>query len=128
MIKIAVASDGGNVTGHFGHCEAFRIYTCDQQTVLEEEILPNPGHKPGFLPNLLADHGVGVIICGGMGAGAREGFGTRGVQIITGAAGDARAAAEAFLKGELVSTDTVCHRHQHAGECGGHHHCGGHTH
>ena len=32
----------------------------------------------------------------------------------------ARAAVQAFLAGELVSTGSVCHEHQHAGECGNH--------
>ena len=33
----------------------------------------------------------------------------------------ARAAAEAYLRGELKSTGSVCHDHDYESECGGHH-------
>lgn len=117
-MKIAVACTGSEVTGHFGHCEAFRLYDTENGAILGETSLPNPGHKPGFLPNFLADQGAQVIIAGGMGGGASEIFAQRGIQVVTGATGDARAAVEQFLKGELVSTGSICHEHQHAGECG----------
>jgi predicted Fe-Mo cluster-binding NifX family protein len=62
--------------------------------------------------------GVEVIIAGGMGGGAVEIFNERNIEVIVGASGDARAAAEAYLKGELKSTGSVCHKHAHADECG----------
>ena len=117
-MKIAVASEGKNVTGHFGHCVNFNIYDADNRTIIGEESIPNPGHKPGFLPNFLADRGVEVIISGGMGGGAVDIFNERNVEVVVGATGDARAAAERYLRGELVSTGSVCHEHQHHGECG----------
>ena len=80
--------------------------------------MPNPGHRPGFLPNFLADRNAKVIISGGMGGGAVDIFNERGVEVIVGASGDAREAAEAYLKGELVSTGSICHEHQHGDECG----------
>ena len=109
-MKIAVAAMGNTVSGHFGHCEDFLIFDTADGAITGEERVPNPGHRPGFLPNFLADRGVEVIIAGGMGGGA--------VEVIVGAQGDARAAAEAYLRGELESTGSICHEHQHAGECG----------
>ena len=53
-----------------------------------------------------------------MGGGAVEIFNERNVEVIVGAQGDARAAVEAYLRGELESTGSICHEHQHAGECG----------
>lgn len=119
-MKIAVASMGTEVGGHFGHCEAFRIYDTNQNTIQQETVIANPGHKPGFLPNFLGDMGVNVIIAGGMGGGAIEIFNERNIEVIVGAEGDAKAAVENYLKGELHSTGSVCHEHQHAGECGNH--------
>ena len=84
------------------------------------ESVPNPGHKPGFLPNFLADRGVKAIISGGMGGGAIDIFNQREVEVIVGASGDARAAVEAYLRGELKSTGSVCHAHAHHDECGEH--------
>ena len=69
-MKIAVACMGTQVGGHFGHCENFRIYDTADGKICAEESIPNPGHRPGFLPNFLGDMGVEVIIAGGMGGGA----------------------------------------------------------
>jgi len=119
-MKIAVASMGHLVAGHFGHCENFNIYVAENGVIVSEESIPNPGHRPGFLPNFLADNGCQVIISGGMGGGAVDIFNERGVEVIVGAMGDARANVEAYLKGELKSTGSVCHQHEHAHECGEH--------
>ena len=118
MMRIAVASEGKNVTQHFGHCEGFLIYDAENGEILKEEMVLNPGHKPGFLPNFLADRGVKVIISGGMGGGAIDIFNERDVEVIVGASGVARNAVESYLKGELVTTGSVCHEHAHHDECG----------
>ena len=57
-MKIAVASEGKNVTEHFGHCINFNIYDAENGEIVKGESVPNPGHRPGFLPNFLADRGV----------------------------------------------------------------------
>jgi len=121
-MKIAVACSGTQIFGHFGHCENFMLYDAENGTITSEKSVPNPGHKPGFLPNFLADQGAQVIIAGGMGGGAVEIFNERGVEVVVGAEGDARQAAEAYLRGELKSTGSVCHDHAYESECGGHHH------
>lgn len=120
-MKTAVAAMGNTVSGHFGHCENFNIYDAEDGKITAEEVVANPGHRPGFLPNFLADRGVQVIIAGGMGGGAVDIFNERNVEVIVGATGDARAAVEAYLKGELKTTGAVCHKHEHADECGHHH-------
>ena len=112
-MKIAVASVGTEVGGHFGHCEHFRIYTVEDGKILGEELVPNPEHKPGFLPNFLGDMGVEVVIAGGMGAHAVSLFQQRNIKTMMGVQGDARTAVEQYLKGELKSTDAVCHPHNH---------------
>ena len=116
MKKIAVASENGMVTGHFGHCEGFMIFNTESNKIVKSETIPNQGHRPGFLPNFLADRGVNVIISGGMGGGAVEIFNERNIEVIMGARGDAKAAAEAYLEGSLKSTGSVCHEHQHHDE------------
>ncbi len=121
-MKIAVACSGENIWGHFGHCENFNIYDVVDGAIATEVSVPNPGHRPGFLPNFLADQGVEVIIAGGMGGGAVEIFNERNVEVVVGAEGNAKAAVEAYLAGELHSIGSVCHNHEHADECGGHHH------
>lgn len=112
MIKIAVASENETVTEHFGHCENFNIYETENGKIVKSESIKNPGHKPGFLPNFLNDMGVKVVISGGIGGGAVDIFNEKGIEVIAGVKGAARAAVEAFLNNELKSTGAVCdHNH-----------------
>lgn len=117
-MKIAVASEKEMVTEHFGHCINFNIYETEGDKIVKSESVDNPGHKPGFLPNFLNDIGVNVIISGGMGGGAIEIFNEKRIEVIVGASGEAKKAAEAYLQGMLESTGSVCHEHQHHDECG----------
>jgi len=116
-MKIAVASEGKMVTEHFGHCEGFTIFETENNQIENGEFIPNPGHKPGFLPVFLHDKGVEVIISGGMGGSAIDIFNEKGIEVITGASGDAETAAISYLQGKLKSTGSVCHEHQYEGEC-----------
>lgn len=118
-MKIAVAANGNNVAGHFGHCEQFVFFEIENNVVVNETAVPNPGHRPGFLPNFLADNGAEVIIAGGMGGGAVDIFNERGVQVVVGATGDVKENVAAWLNGQLKSTGSICHEHQHEGSCNG---------
>jgi predicted Fe-Mo cluster-binding NifX family protein len=120
MMKIAVASENGKVTGHFGHCEDFHVFEVVDNKIIKAQAIPNPGHKPGFLPNFLNDMGVNVIISGGMGGGAVDIFNEKGIEVILGATGESKEAAEAYLNGALKSTGSICHDHHHADSCGEH--------
>jgi Mrp family chromosome partitioning ATPase/predicted Fe-Mo cluster-binding NifX family protein len=119
-MKIAVASELNQVAGHFGHCSNFNIFETENEQIISSESIPNPGHKPGFLPVFLHEKGVKVIISGGMGGAAVELFNEKGIEVIVGAAGDAKEQVARYLKGELKSTGSVCHEHQHHHECGNH--------
>lgn len=118
-MKIAVASEGKMVTEHFGHCENFNIYEAQNNEIVKSESIPNPGHRPGFLPNFLNDMGVNVIISGGMGGGAVEIFNEKGIEVITGVSGSAEVAANSYLQGQLRSSGSICHEHKNHDECGG---------
>jgi len=117
-MKIAVACEGKQITEHFGHCQNFIIFDVENNKIAGIKSIPNPGHKPGFLPNYLNGLGVNVIISGGMGGGAIGIFNELNIEVITGASGDAKAAAEMYLVGKLKSTGSICHEHQHKNECG----------
>lgn len=116
-MKLAIASDGQTASGHFGHCEHFYVYEIEADKVSKKTSIPNPGHRPGFLPNFLNEMGVNVIVSGGMGGGAIDIFNSHNIEVIVGAVGDADALVEKYLKGELKSTGSVCHQHAHADEC-----------
>ncbi|WP_458862554.1 NifB/NifX family molybdenum-iron cluster-binding protein [Acidaminobacterium chupaoyuni] len=130
-MKIAVTTQENNVSGHFGHCENFRLFEIENNAVVSEENLANPGHTCGALPRFLKEQGVSVVISGGMGSGAMQHCKEQGLEIIVGAQGDIRQAVDAYLNGTLKTTHAVCSGHHHEGGCGDHHHeggCGDHHH
>ncbi|MFA9373061.1 MAG: NifB/NifX family molybdenum-iron cluster-binding protein [Poseidonibacter sp.] len=116
-MKIAVASEKEMVTEHFGHCVNFNIFETENDKIISSKSIENPGHKPGFLPNFLNELGVNVIIAGGMGGGAIDIFNEKNIEVIIGARGNAKQAAEQYLLGALKSTGSVCHEHQHSDQC-----------
>lgn len=116
-MKIAVASDGVHVSAHFGHCDGWKTWQVQDGKLTDPGFISNPGHQRGFLPKFLAEHGVNVIIAGGMGANAQMLFQEHGVEIVTGATGPAEEAALQYAAGKLQSQESVCHEHAHANEC-----------
>ena len=82
------------------------------------------GH--GALAGLLANHGIDVLICGGIGGGAQAALSEAGVELVAGASGDVDQAVESYLKGELESTGANCDHHHGEGHSSGDHGCGHH--
>jgi len=116
-MKIAVASEGNMVSGHFGFCEGFTMYDINDDKVSNKEIVSNPGHKPGFLPKFLKEQEANIIISGGMGGRAQELFNENGIEVIVGAEGLCDDIVDKYLKGALKSTGSVCAEHDHEDSC-----------
>ncbi len=116
-MKIAVASEGTMVSGHFGHCQGFTMYDVDQKEIKGKTFLPNPGHKPGFLPVFLKEHEAEVIIAGGMGETAQTLFNENGIEVVVGAQGNMDHAVKRYLEGDLQSSGSICTEHAHEGHC-----------
>ncbi len=120
MKKVAVATDNGNVSQHFGHCEGFTIYNMEGRNIVSKSFVSNPGHQPGFLPNYLNDIGVNTVIAGGMGGGAVQIFNQKKIEIITGAEGSTDDVIQKYLSSNLQHSGSICNQHKHKGECEGH--------
>ena len=116
-MKIAIASEGKYVSGHFGHCEGFTFYEVDEDKVIKKEFKQNPGHRPGFLPDFLNELGVNVVISGGMGQTAQQLFAQNNINVIIGAEGYCDDAIQQYLKNELKSTGSICREHQYEDHC-----------
>lgn len=117
-MKIAVAKEGSNVSGHFGHCEGFQTYVVENNEINGSEFIPNPGHRPGFLPVFLTEKNVNVIISGGMGATAQKLFNKNSISVVVGAAGNVEDVIMKYLEGKLESTGSICEEHAHHDSCG----------
>ena len=128
-MKIAVTYDNGNIFQHFGKTETFKVYEVEDDKVVSSEVIGSNGEGHGALAGLLAGQNVDVLICGGIGGGAQTALAEAGVELCSGAQGDADQAVEAYLKGELVSRGATCdhHHHEEGHSCGDHeegHSCG----
>ena len=121
-MKIAVTYDNGEIFQHFGRTEFFKVYEVENNQIVSSEVIGSNGTGHGALAGLLAEQGIDVLICGGIGGGAQEALGEAGVELCAGAQGDADEAVKAYLNGERVSTGANCDHHQHeeGHSCGGH--------
>ena len=125
-MKIAVPFANGEVFQHFGHTENFKLYEIEAGQVVSSEVVGTNGSGHEALANFLADLSVSVLLCGGIGAGAQAALSGAGIEICSGAQGDADATVNAYLNGEIKSEGVNCdHHHEHGEEegCGGN--CGG---
>lgn len=127
IMKIAVTYENGQVFQHFGHTEQFKVYEVEDGKIVKAEIVDTNGQGHGALAGFLSNGGVDVLICGGIGGGARNALAEAGIELYPGAHGDADAQVESFIAGTLnYDPDTMCSHHEHhdheGGGCG--HHCG----
>ncbi len=130
-MKIAVTYENGQIFQHFGHSEYFKIYDVEQGTIQSTQIVDVTGSGHCALAGLLAELGVEILICGGIGYGAQLALAEAGIRHFGGASGDADAAVQALIAGTLsYDPNARCDHHDHHGEghtCGSHgcgeHHC-----
>ena len=126
-MKIAVTHDNGTVFQHFGHTEEFKVYEVQDGAVTSSRIVGTQGQGHGALAAFLNALGVDTLICGGIGAGARQALAGAGVRLYGGVKGNADDAVRALLDGNLSwNPDAACDHHgqgheHHHGDCGSHH-------
>ena len=124
-MKIAVTYENGQVFQHFGHTEQFKLYEMEEGKIKETRIVDTEGSGHGALAGFLQNLGVEVLLCGGIGQGAKNALAEQNIQVFGGVAGSADEAVEAYLKGSLAyDPDVVCSHHGHHEGHGQEHSCG----
>jgi predicted Fe-Mo cluster-binding NifX family protein len=74
-----------------------------------KEVIPSPGHQPGFLPTWLAEEGVSVVIASGMCSRAQALFHENRIEVVVGVLGDdPEEVVLDYIKGELAKGDNIC--------------------
>lgn len=121
-MKIAVTYAEGQVFQHFGKTEQFKVYEVENDRIVRSEVIGTDGAGHEALADFLAAQDIAAVICGGLGGGAQAALDDAGIAVFSGAEGDADAAVEALLRGELVSRGVNCDHHDHEE---GEHSCGG---
>jgi len=118
-MKLAIPTRGNVVDDHFGHCEAYTVFTVDTNNKIEKaELLPSPqccGCKSNIVA-VLKEKGVSVMLAGNMGGGALNVLNSYGIDVYRGCSGDVRQLTEAFLQGKIGDSGEGCKSHEHQGE------------
>lgn len=112
-MKIAVATEQGMVSGHFGKCEQFTVFETVEKDIVAKELLNTSQHGHSLLPPYLAGAGVKLVIAGGMGDGAKQKLTALGIEAIVGISGPVEEAVRLYLEGKLESAGGGCHGHGH---------------
>lgn len=121
IMRVAVTYEGGNIFQHFGHTEQFKFYDIEDKEIVNEQIVDTMGSGHGALAGFLLENSVDVLICGGIGGGAKNALTDAGIKLYGGVSGSADDAVKVFIDGKLeYNPDVMCshHEHEHSSSCG----------
>ena len=119
MITIGIPSTepGGLEAGfgqHFGHCDLYTLVDVEDGAIKEVRTLPSVPHQQGgcMAPvQYLADHGVKILLAGGMGMRPLMAFNQLNIEVFfAGNAATVGDAVQAYLANQLqvFTTDFTC--------------------
>lgn len=124
-MKIAVTTQGNQVFQHFGKCPTFTVFTVENSKIQNKKRLDAQGNGHAALGGFLKESGVDVLVCGGIGGGAKNMLSAAGIQLISGVEGDIDDAVNAYLAGNLSDQGGSCNHEEHDQnhECSCENHC-----
>lgn len=108
LVAVPSQNPGGLKAGlmsHFGHCDVFTLVEMENGGVKTVSVLPNAPHEHGACTapvQTLADHGVKVMLAGGMGMRPLQAFEASGIKVMfTGLATTVEQAVNDFAQNKL---------------------------
>jgi len=124
-MRIAVPYENEEVFQHFGHTQKFKIYNLMNSRIVSTMIMDTDGSGHGKLAAFLKSNSVDVLLCGGIGQGARTALQQAGISLFPGVTGKADEAVYSYLQGNLNFNPafTCDHHDHHDGEDCGDHDC-----
>jgi len=108
FMRIAISTDAGQVSAHFGRCPSFTLVDIEDGKVTKRAEVANPGHQPGAIPQFLHQKGVQAIVAGGMGMRAVSFFEEYGIRTVLGVSGEVDDVIEELKKGTLRGGESLC--------------------
>ena len=121
-MRIALTYQNGNIYEHFGHTKQLKIYDIENKNIKTENIIDVNEKGHGALVGLLLDNFVDVLICGGIGDGAKEALKKANIKPYGGVYGNADSIVNDFINGKLKYNENVqCSHHEsYHNSCGEH--------
>ncbi|MCR5108342.1 MAG: dinitrogenase iron-molybdenum cofactor biosynthesis protein [Lachnospiraceae bacterium] len=121
-MRVAVTYENGEVFQHFGRTPMFKVYDIENDTIVSDEVIDTNGTGHGALVGFIKDLNAEILICGGIGGGAKEALSGSGIKLYAGALGSADEAVKALINGTLPEvSEATCDHHEHEGH--GDHDC-----
>ncbi|PYG89926.1 Mrp family chromosome partitioning ATPase [Ruminiclostridium sufflavum DSM 19573] len=111
-LKIAIPTDGTNISLHFGKCEDFTVFDIENSVIKSKTMLSTEGNLHGLLPTFLSVKGINAVIADSMGDGAKNNLIKNNIEIISGVSGDIDQAINAYLEGTLQAAGTKSAEHE----------------
>ena len=117
MKKIAIPVNGNNqLEEHFGQCDFYEIYTIsDENSIINIQTLASEqgcGCKSN-IASVLAEHGVTIMLAGGIGNGAINVLNNCNIQVIRGCSGKPVDLITNYLNGTILDSGESCVHHEH---------------
>lgn len=106
-MKIAVASDGLDVSLHGGRCTSYMCYTVERGIITECQNTPNSGLSPLRTADFLKKLGVDVFMTYRVEPRFAAAVEAAGIESVTGASGSARQAVEDYIAHMFIGDDNL---------------------
>ncbi len=125
-MKIAVTTECNQIFQHFGQCRSFTVFTAENGAIKNKATLDASQNGHAALAGFLKAAAVDVLICGGIGHGAKQMLASAGIKLISGIEGNIDDAVNAYLAGQLNDMGGNCSHKTHGKDhvCGCENHCG----
>jgi len=121
FLRIAIPTDDGQVSAHFGRCSKYTLIDVEDGKEVGRKMIDCPPHEPGMMPKYLNEHGVNIIIAGGMGQRAQTLFQQLEIGVIGGVSGPIESVLQQYIEGNLRGGENPCQPGAGKGAGGGHH-------
>lgn len=119
-IAVPVTADY-QIDSHFGHCEAYYLFTISNTNEIQDVTTlasePGCGCKSN-ISTTLAKNGVTIMLAGGIGNGAINVLNRAGIEVVRGCSGNAVEVVKQYVAGTLTDSGESCnHTHEDGHVC-----------
>ena len=112
-MKIAVTTQEDQIFQHFGKCPTFTVFTIENGIIQGKTAIDTSENGHAALSGFLKNSGVDVVICGGIGGGAKQMLSAACIKLISGIDGNIQNAVNAYLSGNLDDMGGACNHEEH---------------
>ncbi len=124
-MKIAVTTQGDQIFQHFGKCPIFTVYSIENGSIQGKTQIDASQNGHAALTGFLKNAGIDLVICGGIGDGAKKMLSGAGIKLISGVEGSIEDTVNLYLSGNLKDAGGSCNHDDHGSDhvCSCENHC-----